>query len=190
MPVKRSTLRLMRSRRLSSGLRRRPAVMTTALLEAISSMPPALMRWSATRLAPWSRSVAWPSARSLLASMRQMLLTTPPHCRANAVELPTSPPPPMMLTFMEDPRRVSHRACERRHHLIGDRPDELLHVRCCRDIPVTAHLAVAHLALASGLLRLLIATTERIVRAQVAVLATVETDIVVTQTFLEIEQLL
>jgi len=33
--------------------------------------PPALMRWSATRLLPWSRSVAWPSASSLLASMRQ-----------------------------------------------------------------------------------------------------------------------
>src|SRR4051812_34769521 len=37
---------------------------------------------------------------SLLASIRQILLTTPPHCRAYAVMLPTSPPPPMMLTFM------------------------------------------------------------------------------------------
>ena len=32
--------------------------------------------------------------------MRHKLLTTPPHCKANAVMLPTSPPPPMMLTFM------------------------------------------------------------------------------------------
>ena len=58
------------------------------------------MRWSAVRLAPCSRSVAWPWATSLLASMRQRWLTTPPHCRAYAVMLPTRPPPPMMLTFM------------------------------------------------------------------------------------------
>jgi hypothetical protein len=29
-----------------------------------------------------------------------MLDATPPHCSANAVELPTRPPPPMMDTFM------------------------------------------------------------------------------------------
>ena len=44
-------------------------------------MPPAVMRWSAARLAPCSRSRAWPWAMSLLASMRQMSLTTPPHCK-------------------------------------------------------------------------------------------------------------
>src|SRR5438034_515637 len=43
---------------------------------------------------------------SLLASMRQMLLPTPPHCRAYAVMLPTRPPPPMMLTFMGIFRRL------------------------------------------------------------------------------------
>src|SRR5260370_263444 len=59
------------------------------------------MRWSATRLAPCRRSSACPWASSAFASIKQMLLTMPPHCKANAVELPTNPPPPMMLTFMD-----------------------------------------------------------------------------------------
>src|SRR4051794_20405582 len=94
------------------------------------------------RLAPCSRSVAWPSATSLLASMRQMSLTTPPHWSANAVMLPTRPPPPMMLTFMwsvskvllPSPRRGEGArdlpACpiQPRHHLIGDRLHQFLDV--------------------------------------------------------------
>ena len=31
-------------------------------------------------------------------------LATPPHCNANAAQEPTSPPPPMMLTFIVSPR--------------------------------------------------------------------------------------
>src|SRR5262245_60066661 len=74
--------------------------MTTTLLLAMSLMSPALTRWSAVRAAPLSRSRAWPWAMSLLASIRQRWLPTPPHCSAKAVMLPTSPPPPTMLTFM------------------------------------------------------------------------------------------
>src|SRR5262249_49038268 len=76
---------------------------------------------------------------SLLASIKQIRLTTPPHCRAKAVMLPTSPPPPMMLTFMMKfqsegfaPRsafasRLNAGQC--RHDLISHGLHDFLHVR-------------------------------------------------------------
>ncbi len=69
----------MRSSRLSSGLRRRPAVITTILLGrdvAVVAGGDALV--GGDEVAPLSKSVATPYATSLLASMTQMPLTTPP----------------------------------------------------------------------------------------------------------------
>src|SRR5438876_352487 len=61
------------------------------------------MRWSAQKLAPCNKSSACPSANSLLASMRQISETTPAHCSAKPVQLPTNPPPPMMEIFTASP---------------------------------------------------------------------------------------
>ena len=98
--MKRSTLRLMRSSRLSSGLAAQAGrddddvaggdVAHVAGVDALVGDEAGAVQ-QVERL---------PLGQSALASIRQMLLTTPPHCRANAVELPTKPPPPMMLTFM------------------------------------------------------------------------------------------
>src|SRR5579883_1620668 len=89
------------------------------------------MRWSATREAPWSRSSASPLTRSALRSIRSIWLTTPPHWSAKAADEPTSPPPPMMLTFIPvaplsliSRRALSGRPVQRLHDLVGDRPDE------------------------------------------------------------------
>src|SRR5438132_14434678 len=92
------------------------------------------MRWSPTRLAPCRRSTACPRAMSLLASMRQMWLTTPPHCKAYAVMLPTRPPPPMMLTFMH----ISSSGTQCRHDLIGDDPHQRFDVRSWRRLSIGA----------------------------------------------------
>src|SRR5262245_55646137 len=54
--------------------------------------------------------------------MRQSSLTTPLACNANAVQLPTSPPPPMMETFIASTR------LQLRHHLIRDRLHQLVNV--------------------------------------------------------------
>src|SRR5207244_1472334 len=55
---------------------------------------------SAAKLAPCSRSSAWPETNSALTSNRAISRTTPPVCKAKAAQEPTSPPPPIMLTFI------------------------------------------------------------------------------------------
>src|SRR5262249_24745380 len=185
----RSTLRLMRSSRLSSGLRRKPAVMTTTLLVATSSIVPAVMRWSATRLAPCNRSVAWANAVSLLASVRQRRLTTPPHWSAYPVMVRLRPSPPMMLTFMRFTREIRRRRfagasrlhVQGCHHLVGDRLHQRFEVRHRSSVAVAARLRLA-LARRHGLG---VTAAEGVVRAQVTVFAAVEADIVVTKPPLE-----
>src|SRR5713226_3617557 len=195
--MNRSTLRLMRSSRLSSGFRRRPAVITTILLVATSSKSPALMRWSATRLAPCRRSEAWPRAISLLASIRQMRLTTPPHCRAKAVMLPTSPPPPIMLTFMIEFSNMNFWPCSAtasrlnatkgRHHLIRDRLYDFFQIRVFGVVRVTILLlSVKGIRLRS---KFTVAAVKDAVAAQITVLAS-EARIVIAQALLDVEKLL
>src|SRR3954465_5826775 len=84
-------------------------------------------------------SSACPLQRSALTSIRSMPLTTPPHCKANAAHDPTSPPPPMMLTFMRQApidlsscftlfvgsaRRGLPGAVQSVHDLVGDGLDQ------------------------------------------------------------------
>src|SRR3954449_4008045 len=64
--------------------------------------------------APCSRSSAWPRQRSAFTSSRSIPLTMPPHWRANAAHEPTSPPPPIMLTFMGPCPRVWRMMDDRR----------------------------------------------------------------------------
>src|SRR5260221_1264664 len=67
------------------------------------------------------RSRAWPAAASALASMSAISRTIRPVCNANAVQEPTNPPPPMMLTFI-----LLSRLSKRRNDAIGDRLNERL----------------------------------------------------------------
>src|SRR5260370_34070505 len=98
------------------------------------------MRWSAQRLAPCNKSSAWPSAKSLLASMRQIWLTRPEHCRANAVQLPTNPPPPMMETFTESPHK-RYFPMPRNPAPVGLQPDDFHQpVHFARSISLKLHM--------------------------------------------------
>src|SRR5438132_10646392 len=115
------------------------------------------MRWSpGTRHAPLSRSVATPCATSLLASITQRPLTMPPHWSAYAAMLPTSPPPPMMLTFMGV---LALQCC---NDLFRDQLHKLLQIWSLRT------------AIATKRRFLNVTAPKRIVRAQVAVFALVK----------------
>src|SRR5580704_61752 len=112
-----STLRLIKSRRLSSGLRRSPAVITTMSDPAICSIPPPVIVWSATSEEPCIKSSACPSASSRFTSTSAISRTMRPACSAKPAHEPTSPPPPIIATFIgvDVSRRVGQaRASERR----------------------------------------------------------------------------
>src|SRR3954463_4127544 len=58
------------------------------------------MTWSAVLGPPCRMSRAWPCAISKLTSSSAISRTTPPHCSAKPALEPTSPPPPIIETFI------------------------------------------------------------------------------------------
>ena len=91
----------MRSSRLSSGLRRKPAVMTTTLLVLTSLMSPAMNALIRDEAGP-VQEIERDALGHVLVGVDEADVAgdAAAHCRAYAVMLPTRPPPPMMLTFM------------------------------------------------------------------------------------------
>src|SRR5690606_7410195 len=77
------------------------------------------MIWSATLGPPCRMSRAWPAAKSALTSSRAISRATPPHCSANPAQEPTSPPPPIMLTF------IANLSLQLLHDLFGNQFHQL-----------------------------------------------------------------
>src|SRR5262249_50813335 len=92
---------------------------------------------------------------------------------------------------MTSPSSRTLRLAQRCHHLIGDQLYQASEIHVRRHVPVAARLRRRAVAMTRLALRLhfAIAAAERVVAAQVTVLALRKADIVVTQALFQIEQL-
>src|SRR5262245_44604720 len=159
------------------------------------------------RLAPCSRSRACPSHWSWFTSIRLISRTIFPACRANPAHEPTSPPPPMMLTFifyaprshalrgnaLSDALRPDLLLTECRHDLLGDCPDEGFHIGPGGNRHRRRGLQVSwerrrRVEGARRRQRFLVSVAESRVPAQVATLD-VKPRVVEAESFLQVQQL-